>query len=118
MTDQQAFVDYLMELLDGFGDVTAKRMFGGHGIFRDGLMFGLVADSTLYFKVDAQNQPDFEALALEPFVYMQKNRPVTMSYYQAPGEALDSAEAMQTWAESAFGAAVRAQRKKKKKKPQ
>ena len=112
MADQQAFVDYLLELLEDFGDVTSKRMFGGYGIFRDELMFGLVADSTLYLKVDEQNRPDFEALSLSPFMYMKKDRPVQMSYYQAPGEALDSAEAMNLWAHSAFQAALRAQKQK------
>jgi DNA transformation protein len=114
MADEQAFVDYLMELLDDFGSVTAKRMFGGYGIFRDGLMFGLVTDSTLYLKVDQKNQPDFEAQSLSPFIYMKKDRPVAMSYYQAPSEALDNVDAMHTWAESAFQAALRAQKKKKK----
>jgi len=51
MKNDNAFITHLLELLEEFPDVTAKRMFGGHGIFRDGLMFGLVADSMLYLKV-------------------------------------------------------------------
>lgn len=116
MNAERDFVDYLLELLYNFPDVTAKRMFGGYGIFRDGLMFGLVADSTLYFKVDAENKPDFEERGLEPFTYEAKGKPMQMSYYQAPEEALDNEDEMLTWAESAFRAAVRAKKPKPAKK--
>ena len=50
------FISYLLELLAPFGNVRAKKMFGGHGIFKDELMFGLVADETLYLKADDGNR--------------------------------------------------------------
>lgn len=102
-------VEYLLELLAPLPGVTAKRMFGGYGIFRDGLMFGLVADDTLYLKVDAENKVDFTARGLGPFVYMKGNKAMSMSYHQAPSEALDSPDEMVVWAEKAFQAALRAQ---------
>ena len=114
MNPERDFVDYLLELLVDFPDVAAKRMFGGYGLFRDGLMFGLVADSTLYFKVDAQNKPDFEARELEPFTYEAKGKPMQMSYCRAPEEVLDNAEEMLIWAEGAYGAALRSQKPKTK----
>jgi len=52
---------YLIDQFEPFGPVAIRRMFGGAGIFRDGLMFGLVADDTLYFKVGDGNQGDFDA---------------------------------------------------------
>lgn len=116
MSDEKDYVDYLLELLEDFPDVSAKRMFGGYGIFRDGLMFGLVADSTLYFKVDKENKPDFEARELGPFMYDGKNgKPMAMSYHQAPEEVLDNADDMIEWAESAYAAALRSKKPKKKK---
>lgn len=110
MDADRDFVDYLLELLMDFPNVTSKRMFGGYGIFRDGIMFGLVADSALYLKVDAQNKPDFEALGLRPFTYEAKGKPIKMSYYEAPEEALDNSDGMITWAESAYAAALRSKK--------
>lgn len=52
MAMRNEFVEYLLELLEPSGGVRAKAMFGGFGIYRDNLMFGLVADDILYFKVD------------------------------------------------------------------
>jgi DNA transformation protein and related proteins len=110
------FVDYLLELLAPVPSVTAKRMFGGYGLFRNGLMFGLVADDVLYLKVDETNRPDFVERELAPFVYLKDGKPMAMSYYQAPGEALDNEEEMITWAEKAYAAAVRAAERKSKPK--
>lgn len=114
MNPDQDFVNHLLELMEDIPDVTAKRMFGGYGIFREDLMFGLVADSTLYLKVDAKNKTDFEERGLGPFTFETKTKPIAMSYHLAPGEALDNAMEMRHWAESAFAAARRA----KKKAPQ
>jgi DNA transformation protein and related proteins len=110
MAADRAFVDYLLELLEPLPGITAKRMFGGYGLFRDGLMFGLVADSTLYFKVDETNRALFLERELTPFTYEAKGKPMTMSYYEAPGEVLDNSDDMVEWAEIAYGAALRAKK--------
>jgi DNA transformation protein len=116
MPVKSPFVEYLLELLQPVPGVTAKRMFGGYGIFREGLMFGLVADDVLYLKVDDQNRNDFTARGLEPFSYVKDGKPMAMSYHQAPGEALDNADEMVIWAEKAFQAAVRAKQPKPQKR--
>jgi len=108
MAVDPGFNIHLLELLQDFGEVSARRMFGGFGIFRDGLMFGLVADEVFYLKVDDQNRPDFEARGLEPFQYEKQGKLQTMSYYQAPEEVLDNAEEMICWATGSFNAALRA----------
>lgn len=102
------FVAHLLELLAPAGEVVARRMFGGHGIFHDGLMFGLVADGIFYLKVDEVNRPEFDALNLPPFRYEGKNGKVAvMSYCQCPETALDGADRMLPWARSAMAAAER-----------
>ena len=113
------FVSFLVDTLQSIGPVAAKRMFGGHGLFLDSLMFGLVADNSLYLKADADSQDDFEALGLERFTYYKQGKPFSMSYYQAPEEALEDADVMAEWGNKAYGAALRAAAKKttsKKKK--
>ena len=76
MTVDSEFVEYLLELLEDFGDVNAKRMFGGFGMYRDGLMFGLVDKNTLFLKADDENRPDFEELDLPPFTYLRQGKPI------------------------------------------
>lgn len=109
MSTERDFVNYLLELLAPVEAITTKRMFGGYGLFRDGLMFGLVADATLYLKVDSQTQARFDERELEPFTYQKAEKTMRMSYHRAPEEALDSSEGMCEWAELAYQAAVRAQ---------
>ena len=111
--EEKEFVNYVVELMQPIGSITAKSMFGGHGIFLDGSMFGLVADSILYLKVDAESKKQFEEKGLEPFTYNKKGKEFKMSYYQAPEEALENNEEMETWANLGFEAALRSSSKKK-----
>lgn len=116
MPSEAALVSHLLDLLEPLEGVTAKRMFGGYGIFRDGRMFGLVADGELYLKTDAENRGEFESRDLTPFRYETKDGKVTvMSYHHCPEEALDSPHVMRPWAESAIAAARRSLVKKKGK---
>lgn len=110
------FIDYLLELLEPLGGVSARKMFGGHGIYKDGRMFGLVADEVLYLKVDAQSKPEFEAEDLGPFIYEKNGKPMAMSYHRVPEAALDEPELMQEWAWKGVDAAMRAPAPKKRKK--
>ena len=86
-------------------------MFGGWGIYHEDVMFALIADDELYFKVDAENRSHFEGRALGPFVYEGGGKRVAMSYHRAPEEVFDE-DAMTRWANLALGAAKRAAKKK------
>ena len=103
------FIGFLQELFEKWGQVSARRMFGGHGLYHEGLMFAIVADNRLYLKTDDINRADFEALGLAPFTYAMKGKTVALSYWSAPDAIFDeSAEAMR-WARSAWDAAARGQ---------
>lgn len=103
------FIGFLQELLEKWGQVTARRMFGGHGLYHEGLMFAIVMDNRLYLKADDINRPEFEAQGLAPFTYPMKGKTVALSYWSAPDAMFDdSAEAVR-WARSAWDAAARAQ---------
>lgn len=106
------YVAYLEEVFERFGAVSARRMFGGYGIYHDGRMFGLVVDDTLYLKADAQSVGEFEARGLAPFEYVREGKPIRLSYYRAPDEILDDRELAAEWAQRALAAAVRAGRHK------
>lgn len=100
------------QLLFGpLGPVEAKRMFGGHGLFLDGRMFALIAETGLFFKVDAETQPLFEAAGGATFYYSRQGQRVALSYGAPPEGDLDDPEALLNWAGKALDAARRAKPK-------
>lgn len=115
--ENREFALYIVDLLQGIGPVAAKPMFGGFGLFLEGVMFGLIADNTLYFKVDNLSRGAFAELGLKPFTYFKQDKPMQLSYWQAPEECLDSSEVMIEWGNKGFSAALRAAVKKSSKSP-
>ena len=116
MAADREFVSYVVESLRALGRVGARRMFGGHGIFMDGVMFGLIADHQLYLKVDDGNRAAYEAEGLQPFTYSGKGRPVEMSYREAPSDGFDDPEILCDWAREAYAAALRTEAGKTKRR--
>jgi len=107
------FTEYLRDVFILFGSVSARRMFGGHGIYFDNCMFGLVADDTLYLKVDDQNIHHFSALDLPAFEYEKSDgRVMAMSYRMAPESIYEDQDEAAVWAAHAWEAAKRAKFKK------
>ncbi len=95
MPNTADFIAWVIELAQPTARVSARAMFGGHGLYADGIIFAIVVDDTLYLKTDDRNRADFAAQGLLPFVYASRNGERTaMSYYRAPDDALESPEAM------------------------
>ena len=115
MSDEREYANHILDLLDLFGPCEARRMFGGYGIFHQGLMFGLIADASLYLKADDETREQFENEGSEAFTYYKKDKPFQLSYYLAPDEFFEDGEATLRWARLAFDAALRSPRKAKKK---
>jgi DNA transformation protein len=109
MASSKEFIEFLHEVFESFGPIHAKRMFGGHGIYHEGLMFGLVIANQLYLKSDSENQSFFEAQSLGPFIYSMKGKAVQLSYHLAPEAMLDERELAAQWAKRSWDAALRAQ---------
>ncbi|MCP4602478.1 MAG: TfoX/Sxy family protein [Proteobacteria bacterium] len=116
MKNSSQIIALALDLLSPMKGVTAKSMFGGHGIFKNSMMFALVAFDVLYLKVDDSNKKRFEKQGLGPFVYTGGKKPMTMSYYEVPAEAMEDSALLCDWAKGAFDAAKRAAAKKKPKK--
>jgi len=92
------FIEYVLGQLSAWGDVSARRMFGGAGLYRGDKMFGLVADDVAYLKVDDSNRDDFVQTGSSPFKpYPDKS--TVMSYYEIPAEVLELSEELVKWAE-------------------
>lgn len=112
MATSPEFTAHLQDLFAPFGVVEVKRMFGGVGIFHGGVMVGLVADDVLFLKVDDETKDRFAAEGMEPFTYTMKGRPMEMSYFQAPPDALEDPGEFEPWARMAWEAALRADARK------
>ena len=86
---------------------SARNMFGGVGVFCDGVMMGFLFEDRVYFKVDDENRPDYQAAGMEPLLYTPRGT-VTNSYYEVPPEILEDTDEVLVWASRAVAAAARA----------
>ncbi len=115
-------ITHLLDLIAGThwaGRVRSRPMFGGHGVYCDERMCGLVANDVLYLKTDGGNRAQFVARNLGPFIYEKQGKPMPLSYFQAPAEALEDGAELAEWLDSAAQAAQRAALKlRKPSKPQ
>lgn len=109
-------VDYLDDVFRLLGTIRVRRMFGGHGVYCDDLMFALVDDDTLYLKADAETAPHFRELGLAPFEFVKDGKVSQMSYFAAPAEVLDDADQARIWGQMACEAALRAQARASRRK--
>jgi DNA transformation protein and related proteins len=107
-----AYKAFVQDLLSEFGPISIRNMFGGAGIYADGVMFAILIDDTLYLKADALSARDFAAEGKGPFTYRAKGRaPVAMSYWEVPERLLDDPEELVAWARRAHAVALAAKSK-------
>jgi DNA transformation protein len=109
MPNSPDFVAHVLELMRGSGAPSARAMFGGHGIYLDGMIVGIVVADVLYLKADDETRPRFLEHGLAQFEYETKKGKIEgTGYYQPPEEALEGPAAMREWLRLALGASLRA----------
>jgi DNA transformation protein and related proteins len=112
MSSDKEFADYCCELLASVGPCVPKRMFGGFGISTGGLTLAIIADlgagQKLWLKGDEASRSQYAAAGCAMFIYDAKGTPRSMNYFCAPEDAMDSRDAMHSWAALALACAVRA----------
>ncbi len=99
-------VDLSLELLAALGNVRTRRMFGGWGLYAGDAFVGLILNEQLYLKTRPQSAPVLAAAGCQPFTHSAKGRTVTIGFWSAPAEAMDSPAAMEPWARLALQAAL------------
>jgi DNA transformation protein len=109
-----SFVEELLERMEPLGELRARRMFGGVGLYCDEVFFGLVADGVLYFRVDEASVAAYEAAGMEPFRPFE-DKPPMKTYYEVPLEVQERPQRLVEWAREALGAAQRRDVAKRKK---
>ena len=113
MANSPDFVAHILELMRPAGRASARAMFGGHGMYVDGLIVGIVVEDVLYLKTDDETRPAFARRDLAAFSYTTKEgKAHAMSYHRAPDEAVEGPESMREWLRPAIGAALRNAQKK------
>jgi DNA transformation protein len=106
MAPSEGFKDFIKDQLAGFGPVSIRNMFGGAGVYADGVMFAILADDTLYLKADETSARAFEAEGMTPFTYTPEGKaPVAMSYWEVPPRLLEEPEELADWARQAHNIA-------------
>lgn len=103
--DKEQMAEEVIAKLTELGAVTSKKMFGGIGLFLDGLMFAKISgNGTVFLKVDDSNRADYEALGGEKFHSANKKK--GMPYYEVPPGILDDDSEFLAWAKKSYGVAI------------
>jgi DNA transformation protein and related proteins len=113
MAVSESYRDFVLEQLGRVTPVTGKSMFGGVGIYAQGLFFALIAEDRLYFKVNDATRPDFERLGMEPFRPYGEDS--AMGYYEVPADVVEDVAQLESWERKAIDVAVQAKRRKTKR---
>ena len=104
MAVNQDYLDYVLEQLSLVPGVEVKRMFGGVGFFKEGIMFAMIGGAVFRLRVDESNQADFEKYDMKP---LQPNpNKKGMPYWEVPSHVLEDRDELKEWAEKAFEVAV------------
>ena len=115
MAARNRYLEFVIEWLAPLGAITSRSMMGGFVLYCDGAVFALIADNTLYLKVDDLTRPRFEALGLAAFRPFD-GQTQTMQYYPPPAEFFEDPGAMAEWGRDAGEVGRRAQAKRKPRK--
>jgi DNA transformation protein len=115
MVASESYSEFLREQLAPLGRVSMRRMFGKTGVFCDGVMFGMVADNTLFLRVDDGNRVFFdEARSSPPLNYRKQGADIDLSFWRAPERLFDEPDELVAWARVALAAARRVAAGRKK----
>jgi DNA transformation protein len=118
MVASDSFAEFLREQLAPLGGVMMRRMFGKTGVFCNGLMFAMVTNDTLYFRVDDHNRAVFkEAESAPPLSYEKKGCTIDLAFWRAPERLLDEPDELVMWARAALAAARRVAAKRERVVP-
>jgi|SRR2546423_6039522 DNA transformation protein len=118
MVASDSFAEFLRDELAPLGHITMRRMFGKTGVFCDSVMFGMVTENTLYFRVDDQNRVTFkEAEAFPPLNYAKKGSTIDLSFWRVPERLFDEPDELVTWARAALAAAHRVAARRERTAP-
>ena len=110
MPNKDGYRDWVLEQLAGAGRITARRMFGGTGLYRDDVFFAIIASDVLYFKVGDANRADYEARGMQQFRPFDDKPYLSMSYYEVPADVLEDPDECVHWVHRSVSVALAARK--------
>lgn len=113
MAVNEDYLLFIQEQLSKIGDFETKKMFGGVGFFKDGLMFGMIGQGTFRLKVDDANIADYEAKGMKPM--FSKDGKSSLPYWEVPAEVYEDMDLLKGWANLSIQVAIKAATKAKSK---
>jgi len=102
------YLAYVLEQLAGLAGLSARRMFGGVGLYCEELFFGLIDNDTLYLRVNDDNRADYTARGMSAFRPYADRPELSMSYYEAPADVLEDPAQLVSWARRSVAVAMAA----------
>jgi DNA transformation protein len=105
---QPQYLAYVLEQLERLGSLRPNRMFGGVGLYADGLFFGLIDDDTLFFKTGERNIAAFRERNMPRFMPFPEKTNLALGYHQVPADVIEDAETLVSWAREAVAVALAA----------
>jgi DNA transformation protein len=100
------FVEHIMDILSRFGDIRLHRMFGGYGIYRGKIIFAIIIDDELYFKVDVKLAEEYKKAGSFPFTYKRDDKTIALSYWYVPSEVIEDIDLLKEWFNKSLGVAI------------
>jgi DNA transformation protein len=104
---KSGFVEHITDILFGFGsDIRLHRMFGGYGIYSGKLIFAIIMDDELYFKVNAELAEEYKNAGSFPFTYKRDDKTTALSYWCVPSEAIEDRDLLKEWFNKSLKVAI------------
>lgn len=117
MAVQAQYLAWILEQLAALRELRSNRMFGGVGLYSDGLFFGLIDDDTLFFKTDGSNAAAYRQRNMPRFMPFPGRPEAVLGYHQVPADVIEDAETLVEWARLSVAVAAASQARKAKSPP-
>ncbi len=102
-----SFAQYCADMLNPFGEISIKSMFGGYGVYKDGVIIGIIGDDELFFKKTSDNEHLFNTYENHPFTYEKDGKTMTMSYQSVSEEVLNNHEQIEELITATYNASLK-----------
>lgn len=95
--NKSGFIEYIIDLLSDYGNITKHYMFGGCSLYLSKKIFAIIIDDELYFKADKALAEEYKEAGSYPFSYKRGDKTIAMSYWYVPVEVIETQDLLEDW---------------------